>query len=70
MHYGYSPKLPSDPDAPAPLVNWEESITRMQGFLGIKKTGKLDDETLRVMKMPRCANPDVSDEFLKCLFTV
>ncbi|XP_030648199.1 collagenase 3-like [Chanos chanos] len=35
-------------------------VSEMQQFFGLKVTGKLDSETLDVMKKPRCGVPDVA----------
>ncbi|KAG6423251.1 hypothetical protein SASPL_113640 [Salvia splendens] len=37
----------------------ELAIKTYQENFGISPTGKLDDETLSLMKMPRCGNPDI-----------
>ena len=39
----------------------EEAVKKFQRFAKLNMTGKLDNETLRVMKMPRCGHPDILD---------
>jgi hypothetical protein len=37
----------------------EGAIKKFQHFANINQTGRLDEKTLRMMKMPRCGNPDL-----------
>lgn len=39
----------------------EEKIREMQQFFGLKETGRLDPETLKMMKKARCGVPDVEN---------
>ncbi|XP_039600461.1 collagenase 3 [Polypterus senegalus] len=38
-----------------------EALKSMQSFFGLKITGHLDDDTIKVMKMSRCGVPDVAE---------
>ncbi|KAM5180548.1 uncharacterized protein ACMZJ9_001037 [Mantella aurantiaca] len=38
-----------------------ERIKEMQNFFGIKVTGRLDTDTMSMMKTPRCGMPDVAE---------
>ncbi|XP_076818917.1 matrix metalloproteinase-14-like isoform X1 [Clavelina lepadiformis] len=39
-------------------TSMREAIMEMQAFMGLKKTGELDEATLAVMRKSRCANSD------------
>ncbi|MED6260343.1 hypothetical protein ATANTOWER_014227 [Ataeniobius toweri] len=58
IKYGYLP--PSDPST-GQLQAWTavtDAVKAMQMFAGLKDTGVLDEETLALMKSPRCSLPD------------
>ncbi|XP_078730060.1 collagenase 3-like [Lampetra fluviatilis] len=42
-------------------TNMADTLKVMQEFLGLQVTGKLDMETIEVMKKPRCGVPDVAE---------
>ncbi len=48
------------PDAEKRSSAMSLRLKEMQQFFGLKVTGKLDEETLDVMKKPRCGVPDVA----------
>ncbi|CAL8264386.1 unnamed protein product [Lota lota] len=58
MRYGYLP--PPDPST-GQLQAWTavtHAVKVMQRFAGLKETGVLDEETMALMKSPRCSLPD------------
>ncbi|KAG2461526.1 MMP9 protein, partial [Polypterus senegalus] len=42
-------------------MSLSKALTKMQRYLGLEETGQLDEETLNVMKQPRCGVPDVQN---------
>ncbi|KAM3843026.1 matrix metalloproteinase-17b [Diretmus argenteus] len=58
MKYGYLP--PPDPST-GQLQAWTavtHAVRAMQRFAGLNETGTVDEETMALMKMPRCSLPD------------
>ncbi|XP_031597702.1 matrix metalloproteinase-25 [Oreochromis aureus] len=57
--YGYLPR--PDPYTSQLLTKEgiEEAVRIMQRFGGLRETGKLDSETLKLMSKPRCSLPDI-----------
>ncbi|XP_056325845.1 matrix metalloproteinase-25 [Danio aesculapii] len=57
--YGYLP--PPDPRTGQlqSKDGIERAIREMQRFAGVKETGKLDSDTLKLMNTPRCSLPDI-----------
>ena len=68
--YGYSRKttMTEDPNSPAALVNFGESIIKFQKFMGLQQTGELDEQTLKMMSKSRCGNRDFDTEEVNLLF--
>ncbi|KAM8961366.1 matrix metalloproteinase-25 [Pelodytes ibericus] len=57
--YGYL--SPPDPYS-AQQQTWDslkKAVSNMQKFAGLPVTGELDDQTIRMMKAPRCSLPDI-----------
>lgn len=49
-----NPKLPKDV---------EKAVKKFQKYTGLNQTGKLDNDTVKMMSLPRCGHPDkLSDE--------
>ncbi|MFT7806534.1 matrix metalloproteinase-17-like [Arapaima gigas] len=60
--YGYLP--PPDPST-GQLQAWTavtEAVRAMQNFAGLKETGVVDEDTLNLMRTPRCSLPDDSGD--------
>nr|XP_046263166.1 matrix metalloproteinase-17b [Scatophagus argus] len=63
IKYGYLP--PSDPTT-GQLQAWTAvtyAVRAMQRFAGLKDTGVVDEETMSLMKSPRCSLPDQEEPF-------
>ncbi|XP_029458283.1 collagenase 3-like [Rhinatrema bivittatum] len=41
-------------------ISMASKLREMQAFFGLEVTGKLDDDTINIMKKPRCGVPDVA----------
>lgn len=54
--------LPSDNSS---NHNTTEAIETFQRFFGLSVTGELDEDTLHVMKKPRCGDPDVGNDGIR-----
>ena len=50
--------LHNEGDGTAKLRSWRKALTSMQEFMGMEPSGVLNEETLAMMKRPRCGNPD------------
>ncbi|XP_017344511.2 matrix metallopeptidase 30 [Ictalurus punctatus] len=63
----YLKQFYSDPNAPSisgrrvKVQDFETILKKMQEFFGLEVTGKLDTNTIEVMKKPRCGVSDVSN---------
>lgn len=43
------------------LVVLSDTLKKMQKFFGLRQTGKLDSDTVNMMKKPRCGVPDLAN---------
>ena len=60
--FGY---LPSLSRGKLPLITQDglvNSVRKFQSFVGIEMTGVIDDETLEILKIPRCSLPDFTND--------
>ena len=39
-----------------------EAVKKFQKFFHLPETGEVDEETMNLMKKPRCGDPDVEEE--------
>ena len=61
MKYGYM-NMKTESSKTAPLLSrdgMKDYITEFQSFAGLPQTGDLDDNTLDMMKKPRCGVKDI-----------
>ena len=49
-------------DKVASMVSIDSAVREFQAFAGLKQTGKLDEETMVMMRTPRCGVKDVLQE--------
>uniref|UniRef100_V9KEA5 72 kDa type IV collagenase n=1 Tax=Callorhinchus milii TaxID=7868 RepID=V9KEA5_CALMI len=49
------------PETQCDLATLSATLKKMQKFFGIPQTGKLDSETVDLMKQPRCGVPDLAN---------
>ena len=60
--FGYLPSLSS---GKLPLITQDglvKSVKKFQSFVGLEITGVIDEETLEIMKIPRCSLPDFASD--------
>ena len=60
--FGYLPSLSS---GKLPLITQDglvKSVKKFQSFVGLEITGVIDEETLEIMKIPRCSLPDFTSD--------
>ena len=60
--FGY---LPSLSRGKLPLITQDglvKSVRKFQSFVGLEMTGVIDDETLEILKIPRCSLPDFTND--------
>ena len=61
--FGYLPSLNSG--GKLPLITQDglvSSVRKFQAFVGLEMTGVIDEETLEILKIPRCSLPDFGNE--------
>ena len=54
--------LKSSPNSLSDAIAIENAIKKFQKHANLKVTGKLDKQTIKMMKMPRCGHPDILSE--------
>ncbi|XP_053550621.1 matrix metalloproteinase-25 [Bombina bombina] len=57
--YGYLPAPDPYSAQQRTKEGLQEAVRTMQRFAGLRETGELDDETIRMMQKPRCSLPDI-----------
>lgn len=61
MDFGYLPKSDIETGNLRTETQLNEAIKTLQRFGNIPETGIIDDETRRLMKRPRCGQPDITN---------
>ena len=61
--YGYLPESFLQAGSLRTLQQLEDAVRNLQGFAGLRMTGKIDTETRELMGRPRCGVQDVSAGF-------
>ena len=59
--FGYLPKVSSGKKLLLNEKGFERGLRQLQTFAGIPETGVVDDQTVEILKIPRCGLPDLPD---------
>ncbi|EAT48174.1 AAEL000790-PA, partial [Aedes aegypti] len=59
MEFGYLPKSNIETGNLRTMEQLQEAVRLFQNFANLDPTGKIDQDTLELMRMPRCGAPDL-----------